>query len=232
MTSCQCAIAPITDGSGYPQISRIIQICLWLHGFQVHSIIPHKQKSMPLCATFTPNRSYSRISPCQRHKWFMDVPSVSACCPDTQAYRIKRCSASLYYTTDLTATFYGNIIMRIRLSLSVSDFQRNIAESLMHISESIPSDTYTTCTHPKHGDQPIFTWVFYSWNWQCAESNRKNNVNTVLYPCSVPLPVWSIRKMENGTLVSSVLPYLHALVVLAKGKYDGTEKQLGVGVAP
>ena len=53
---------------------------------------------------------------------------------------------------------------------------------------------------------------------------------------SVPmctLPLWSIRKMKNGTLVSSVLPYLHALEVSAKdGKNDGTEKQLGVGVAP
>lgn len=82
----------------------------------------------------------------------LDVPSVSACCPDTQACRIKRCSASLYYTTDLTATFCGNIIMRIRLSLTVSVFQRNITESPKHTCRSIPLHMYSTYAHPKHAD--------------------------------------------------------------------------------
>lgn len=79
-------------------------------------------------------------------------PSVSVCCPDIQAYRIKQCSASLYYTADLTATFCGNIIMRIRLSLTVSVFRRNITESPKHTYRSIPLHIYLTYAHPKHAD--------------------------------------------------------------------------------
>lgn len=79
-------------------------------------------------------------------------PSVSVCCPDIQAYRIKQCSASLYYTADLTATFCGNIIMRIRLSLTVSVFQRNITAPLKHTYGSIPLHIYLTYAHPKHAD--------------------------------------------------------------------------------
>lgn len=79
-------------------------------------------------------------------------PSVSVCCPDIQAYRIKRCSASLYCTADLTATFCGNIIMRIRLSLTVSVFQRNITATPKHTCRSIPLHIYLTYAHPKHAD--------------------------------------------------------------------------------
>ena len=48
--------------------------------------------------------------------------TVSVCCPDIQAFQIKRFSEPLYCTADLTVAFYGSIIMRLRLPLTVSVF--------------------------------------------------------------------------------------------------------------
>ena len=61
----------------------------------------------------------------------------SACCPDTQAYWIRRFSEPLYYTADLTATFCGNIIMRIRLPLTVSVFPDNDCSFLEVICQKV-----------------------------------------------------------------------------------------------
>lgn len=54
---------------------------------------------------------------------------VSVCCPDIQAFQIKRFSEPLYCTTDLTAAFYSDLIMRLRLLLTVSVLPECLATS-------------------------------------------------------------------------------------------------------
>lgn len=123
-----------------------------VHGFQVHSVLFYFRSQCHFALLFHRTGLIVGFLQLNGTSCLWTFPSVSACCPDIQAYRIKRCSASLYCTADLTATFCGNIIMRIRLSLTVSVFRRNITESPKHTCRSIPLHIYSTYAHPKHAD--------------------------------------------------------------------------------
>lgn len=123
-----------------------------VHGFQVHSVLFYFRTQCHFALLFHRTGLIVGFLRLNGTNGLWTVPSVSVCCPDIQAYRIRQCSAPLYFATDLTATFCGNIIMRIRLSLTVSVFRRNIAETPKNIHGSIPPYMHSTYTHPKHVD--------------------------------------------------------------------------------
>lgn len=94
------------------------------HGFQVHSVLFHIRSQCQFALLAHRTGLIDTFPYLNGINGLWTIPSVSVCCPDIQAYRIRQCSAPLYFATDLTATFCGNIIMRIRLPLTVSVFPR------------------------------------------------------------------------------------------------------------
>lgn len=97
---------------GYSQLSRVIQ----------HSLKPvllsATRKNYVFCQFALLARCSGLIGKfpyLNGINGFVDIPTVSICCPNIRAYRIKRPSGTLYCATDLTTTFCGNHIMRIRL---------------------------------------------------------------------------------------------------------------------